>query len=70
MFPFSCVTGAPLEVNISGVIKAKLISDINNNFATSGCFARIKTEVLKVMQRDNFMRFKAQKEFKVHNDVH
>jgi hypothetical protein len=50
-------------------MKIEIMAEIDNKTAKIGCFARIKNEILMLMEKDNFERFKKQKEFQVEGFV-
>jgi len=56
--------GSPREVNIPATMKDEISAQINAKTATIGRFTHIKNEVHRLMEMDNFVRFKHGAEFK------
>jgi altronate dehydratase len=53
-----------MEVNVPSTMKAEIKVELENKTATVGCLFHIKDEISRLMERDNFARYKKTDEFK------
>jgi hypothetical protein len=55
--------GSKGEVNVPSTMKDEIRVIIENKSGTVGCFEHIKIEIFKLMERDNFRRYKQTEDF-------